>query len=135
MDLKKVIFMLKNIDLGAKFSNNFKCGPKNNPFRIIKMGHVSEDSAAHPTKTLGIRIAPAPPPPPRRQHKCNTIPAYIKIWKRPPFMFWYVDHLSYIIPNESESKMKAFRALSINTRSLISLTFYLYYQDIWRKVY
>ena len=48
MDLKKVIFRLKNIDFGAKFGKNYKSGLKNHYFRIIKMGHVSEASVAHP---------------------------------------------------------------------------------------
>ena len=47
MGLKIVIFRLKNIDLGAKFGKNYKYGPKNHLFRIIKVGHVSEATAAH----------------------------------------------------------------------------------------
>ena len=45
-----MIFRLKNniIDFGAKFDNNYKYEPKNHPLWIIKMGHVSEASAAHP---------------------------------------------------------------------------------------
>ena len=52
MDLKITIFSLKNIDSGAKFGKNDKYGPKNRPFRIIKMGHVSEVSAAHGYQTF-----------------------------------------------------------------------------------
>ena len=47
-----MILRLKNIDLGAKFGKNYKYGPKNYPFRIIKMGHVSEASAAHPYQNI-----------------------------------------------------------------------------------
>ena len=48
MDLKVVIFRLEIIDLGALFGSNYKYGSKNHPFRMIKMGHVSDASVAHP---------------------------------------------------------------------------------------
>ena len=49
MDLKNLIFRLKNIDLGVKFGKSYKYGPKNHHFRIINMDQVSEASAAHPS--------------------------------------------------------------------------------------
>ena len=64
MDLKIVIFKLTNIYMGAKFGKIYKYGPKNHHFRIIKLGYVSEASAAHPYQTSGKLTTPPSHPTP-----------------------------------------------------------------------
>ena len=68
---------LKIIDSGAKFGNNFIYGPKNYPFRIIKMGHVSEASAAHPYQKSGK--LPPPHHPRAGQHHYRDRGAMISV--------------------------------------------------------
>ena len=93
------IDLKKYIDLVAKFGKNYKYGPKNHPFRIIKMGHVSEASAARPYQNIKEVSPPPPPPPapPTRGANANAtpFPLTFRYDKRPPFkfilqLFWFV---------------------------------------------
>ena len=99
MDLEKSDFQDHFSGFGAKLGKIINMGPnptgpKNNPFGIIKMGHVSEVSAAHPTKTSEISTAPPPPhppPPPTFRYDKGHLSFYVTA------VFWYVlfhlDHL------------------------------------------
>ena len=60
-----MIFHFKIKDLGAKFGKHYKYGSKNHPYRIIKLGHVSEALVVHPTKNPARLPRPLPP---RRFH-------------------------------------------------------------------
>ena len=51
--LNRDFWAQKYINTGAKFGYIYKHEPKNDPFRIIKMSHVLEASAAHPYQKIG----------------------------------------------------------------------------------
>ena len=60
MDLKIVIFRLRNIDLGAKFGKKYKYGPKYNRFRIKWVMFPRLQPHTNTEKSGKL-----PPPPPR----------------------------------------------------------------------